>query len=111
MQVIGNHLVTGGSDGRVILYDLASYECLHRICAHDNSITAMHFDERYILSASNDGRIKLWDTRTGDFIRELSMPSEGIWRLAVKDDRVYIFLSRERKTVIEFLTFRPEEVE
>lgn len=110
MQISGNHLVTGGSDGRVILYDLASYECLHRICAHDNSITAIHFDERYIISASNDGRIKLWDTRTGDFIRELSMPCEGVWRIGVRDDRVYILLSRGGKTVLEFLTFRPEEV-
>lgn len=52
-----NVLVTGGSDGRVLVYSLETYECLHKICAHDNSVTSLQFDERFIVSGGNDGYV------------------------------------------------------
>lgn len=55
LQMTNNVLVTGGSDGRVLVYSLETYECLHKICAHDNSVTSLQFDERFIVSGGNDG--------------------------------------------------------
>lgn len=42
--------MTGGSDGRVIIFSLSTFECLHRLCAHDNSVTCLQFDDRFIVS-------------------------------------------------------------
>lgn len=36
-------VVTGGSDGRVLVYDLDKFSCIHRLCAHDNSVTSLQF--------------------------------------------------------------------
>lgn len=60
LDPISNVLVTGGSDGRVIVFSLTTFETIHRLCAHDNSVTCLQFDERFIVTGGNDGRIKLW---------------------------------------------------
>lgn len=109
-QFRGNRLVTGGSDGRLIIFDLSTYECLHRLCAHDNSITSLQFDERFIVSGGMDGRVKLWDTRTGTFIRELTRPGDAVWRIGCRDDRVIILCQRAGRTVLEVLTFKPGDM-
>lgn len=68
LQLTDSVLVTGGSDGRVIVFSLATLECLHRLCAHDNSVTCLQFDDRFIVSGGNDGRVKLFDFKTGQHI-------------------------------------------
>ena len=57
-----NILVSAGSDGRIIVYDLIKAEIRHRIRAHDNSVTSVQFDNRFIISSGNDGQVKLWGT-------------------------------------------------
>lgn len=110
LQLSNDTLVTGGSDGRVIIFDLVNYTCLQRICAHDNSVTCLQYDDRFIVSGGNDGRVKLWDVKTGNFIRELSKPCEAVWRVMFKDDKCAILCKRQGKTVLEVLSFVPEEV-
>ncbi|KAJ8515898.1 hypothetical protein ONZ45_g6745 [Pleurotus djamor] len=63
-------LATGGSDGRVITYDLESRQVLHRIAAHDAPITALQFDENFIVSSGTDGRVRVFATETGKLIRD-----------------------------------------
>ncbi|KAJ9102357.1 hypothetical protein QFC21_002757 [Naganishia friedmannii] len=109
LQLSNDTLVTGGSDGRVIIFDLVNYTCLQRICAHDNSVTCLQFDDRFIVSGGNDGRVKLWDVKTGHFIRELSKPCEAVWRVTFRDDKCAILCKRHGKTVLEVLSFVPEE--
>ncbi|ORX34945.1 WD40-repeat-containing domain protein [Kockovaella imperatae] len=110
LQLCDDRLVTGGSDGRVISFDLASQKGLHRLCAHDNSVTCLQFDHRFIVSGGNDGRVKLWNMQTGKFIRELTKPCDAVWRVAFRDDKCAILLQREGETVLEVITFRPDEV-
>ncbi|KAJ9125733.1 hypothetical protein QFC24_002517 [Naganishia onofrii] len=89
LQLSNDTLVTGGSDGRVIIFDL--------------------FDDRFIVSGGNDGRVKLWDVKTGHFIRELSKPCEAVWRVTFRDDKCAILCKRHGKTVLEVLSFVPED--
>ncbi|PLW47351.1 hypothetical protein PCASD_02538 [Puccinia coronata f. sp. avenae] len=102
-----NVLVTGGSDGRVVIFSLDSFECVHRLCAHDNSVTCLQFDDRFVVTGGNDGRVKLWDFKTGSFIRELAEPCEAVWRITLRDDKAVLFCKREGKTVMEVISFRP----
>ncbi|KAG0145932.1 hypothetical protein CROQUDRAFT_658042 [Cronartium quercuum f. sp. fusiforme G11] len=102
-----NVLVTGGSDGRVVIFSLESFECLHRLCAHDNSVTCLQFDDRFVVTGGNDGRVKLWDFKTGSFIRELAEPCEAVWRITLRDDKAVLLCKREGRTVMEVISFRP----
>ncbi len=80
-------LVTGGSDGRVMIFSLETKQCLHRICAHDNSVTCLQFNDRFIVTGGNDGAAKLWDFTSGTLIREFGQPSERIDKLMCRDDK------------------------
>ncbi|GAA5837862.1 hypothetical protein JCM5353_006448 [Sporobolomyces roseus] len=104
-------LITGGSDGRVIVFDLSTFDTIHRLCAHDNSVTCLQVDERFIVTGGNDGRIKLWDFRTGLLVRELSEPCGAVWRVVFRDDKCVTLCRRDGKTLMDVRTFRPSEEE
>lgn len=111
MDPANNVLVTGGSDGRVIVYNLETYACIHRLCAHDNSVTCLQFDDRFVITGGNDGRVKLWDYRNGRFIRELTPPCESVWRVTFRDDTCVVLCKRGERTVMDVITFTPDESE
>ncbi|GAA5907581.1 F-box/WD repeat-containing protein [Sporobolomyces salmoneus] len=104
-------LVTGGSDGRVIVFDLSTFDTIHRLCAHDNSVTCLQVDERFIVTGGNDGRIKLWDFQTGLLVRELIDPCGAVWRVVFRDDKCVTLCRRDGKTLMDVRTFRPSEEE
>lgn len=97
----GNTLVTGGSDGSVRVWSLEKYACVHRLAAHDNSVTSLQFDETRIVSGGSDGRVKVWDLRTGQLVRELSSPAEAVWRVAFEEEKAVILASRASRTIME----------
>ncbi|BGP47729.1 hypothetical protein JCM10450v2_003594 [Rhodotorula kratochvilovae] len=102
-------LVTAGSDGFVMVFSLATYEPLHRIKAHSQSVTSLQFDERFIVTGGNDGRLKLWDTKTGAFLRDLSEPCDTVWRALVRDDKLVSLSRRDDRILMDVKTFREPE--
>ena len=103
----GNTLVTGGSDGSVRVWSLKSNTPIHRLAAHDNSVTSLQFDDARIVSGGSDGRVKIWDTNTGSLIRELSQPAEAVWRVAFESERCVIMACRGGRTIMEVWEFAP----
>lgn len=101
LQMRGNTLVTGGSDGSVRVWSLEKNACVHRLAAHDNSVTSLQFDETRIVSGGSDGRVKVWDLRTGTLVRELSSPAEAVWRVAFEDEKAVILAMRGTRTIME----------
>lgn len=100
-------LVTGGSDGSVRVWSLISNSPIHRLAAHDNSVTSLQFDDARIVSGGSDGRVKIWDTNTGGLIRELSQPAEAVWRVAFENERCVVMASRGGRTIMEVWDFTP----
>ena len=100
-------LVTGGSDGSVRVWSLETYTPIHRLAAHDNSVTSLQFDDARIVSGGSDGRVKIWDLATGGLIRELSQPAEAVWRVAFESERCVVMASRGGKTIMEVWGFAP----
>ena len=100
-------LVTGGSDGSVRVWSLDTHAPIHRLAAHDNSVTSLQFDNARIVSGGSDGRVKVWDRRTGALVRELSQPAEAVWRVAFEDERCVVLASRQQRTVMEVWDFAP----
>ncbi|KAL9934143.1 hypothetical protein V8E36_007225 [Tilletia maclaganii] len=109
LQLRDDVLVSGGSDGRVIVFSLRTNECIHRLCAHDNSVTSLQFDDRFIVTGANDGRVKVWDFRTGLLLRELVdvTPGAVVWKVSFKDDKVVALYTRDDKTIMDIISFRP----
>ena len=103
----GDTLVTGGSDGSVRVWSLISNQPIHRLAAHDNSVTSLQFDDARIVSGGSDGRVKIWDTTTGCLIRELSQPAEAVWRVAFESERCVVMASRGNRTIMEVWDFTP----
>lgn len=94
-------LVTGGSDGSVRVWSLATYQAIHRLAAHDNSVTSLQFDNTRIVSGGSDGRVKVWDLKTGVPVRELSSPAEAVWRVVFEEEKAVIMASRGGRTIME----------
>jgi F-box and WD-40 domain protein CDC4 len=97
----GNTLVTGGSDGSVRVWSLEKMAPIHRLAAHDNSVTSLQFDDTRIVSGGSDGRVKVWDLKTGQLVRELSQPAEAVWRVAFEEEKCVVMASRTDRTIME----------
>jgi F-box and WD-40 domain protein CDC4 len=118
LQLSGNTLVSGGSDGCLRVWDLQHFECTQQISAHDNSVTCLQFDDRRMMSAGNDGRIKLWDIKQGRLIRNFTLPAKTVWKIQFTDTKAVVLMQRRRslnsdegKTVMEVHDFDIDEEE
>lgn len=94
-------LVTGGSDGSVRVWSLSDYQPIHRLAAHDNSVTSLQFDNTRIVSGGSDGRVKVWDLKKGTLVRELSTPAEAVWRVVFEEEKAVIMAARGGRTIME----------
>ncbi|KIM55986.1 hypothetical protein SCLCIDRAFT_17245 [Scleroderma citrinum Foug A] len=102
-------LATGGSDGRVITFSLHDYSPLQRIAAHDSSVTSLQFDSNFLITAGNDGRVRMYETQSGVHVTDLSERSESVWKVACKHGTCAIMCRRAGATVMEIWSFRPKE--
>ena len=45
---------------------------------HLSAVTSLQFTDNFVVTSSDDGTVKLWDLKTGDFVRNLvELPSGG----------------------------------
>lgn len=103
----GDTLVTGGSDGSVRVWSLEKMCPIHRLAAHDNSVTSLQFDDSRVVSGGSDGRVKIWDLKTGHLVRELIAQGEAVWRVAFEDEKCVALALRHGRTVMEVRTRPP----
>jgi len=107
LQMRGNTLVTGGSDGSVRIWSLSAMAPIHRLAAHDNSVTSLQFDDTRVVSGGSDGRVKVWDLKTGHLVRELSQPADAVWRVAFEEEKCVVMASRSNRTIMEVSAVGP----
>lgn len=109
LQLTPHTLVTGGADGRVLAFALPDLRVHTRIAAHDSSVTSLQFDEQFLVTGGNDGRVRLFDVGTGAYVRDITAPSETVWKIVFRREVCAIMCRRAGKTTVEIWSFRPRE--
>lgn len=75
-------------DRSIAVWDMTSQTeiALRRVLVgHRAAVNVVDFDEKYIVSASGDRTIKVWNTSTCEFVRTLSGHKRGIACLQYRD--------------------------
>ena len=110
LQLVGNSLITGGSDGQVISFSLSpTYSLVQRLAAHEGSITTLHAGDRFLVTGSSYGTARLFrfNRHTGlcEYVRELTEPSDVVWKIAFSWETCVVLCRRQGRLVIEIWSF------
>lgn len=65
-------LVTGSSDSDLLIWDIHTYEPIHRLRKHTGGVLDVALDAKHIVSCSKDSRIIVWDRKTFEPVGVLS---------------------------------------
>ena len=95
-----DHLVSAAADSSLRIWDPESGQCKHILSAHTGAITCFHHDGDKVISGS-DGTLKMWNVRTGQFIRDLLTDLSGVWQVKFNERRCVAAVQRDSITYIE----------
>jgi F-box/WD-40 domain protein 7 len=63
------------------VWDITTGHCLHTLKGsnkHQSAVTSLQFTDNFVVTSSDDGSVKLWDLKTGEFVRNLvNLDSSG----------------------------------
>jgi len=70
------HLISGGWDAQIILWDLQTGKSLRTFTGHEDKVYKLSVspDHTQLLSASADGSVRLWTIETGELVRTYNVP-------------------------------------
>lgn len=84
----GAQIITGGGDGRVLVWDGASGTQVAELAGHRGGVTAVAMtpDGTQIITGEVDGRVLVWDRASGTQIAELAGHISTVQAMAVTPD-------------------------
>jgi len=86
------------------MWNASTGKMLHVLAGHTGAITCFMFDSDKIVSGS-EGTLKLWDAKTGAFIRNLCTDLLGAWRVGIDGQRCVAAVLRDNVTWFEVRDF------
>jgi WD40 repeat protein len=97
----GKYLLSGGEDGAIRVYEVATNKLIRRFAAHTRQIQSVVFspDKNYILSGSTDKTVKLWNVQTGHNVATINA-KVSIYSVAFSPDGRYIAACGGQKLMI-----------
>lgn len=99
-----NYIVSAAADASLRIWDANSHDLKHILGAHGGAITCFAHDETKVVSGS-DGSLKLWDIRTGKFVRDLVAGINSVWQVVFRDNVLVAATNRGGNTVFEVFDF------
>lgn len=108
----GKEIVSGGSDGKVILWDMNSLSKKIEKCGIPNMVLCHDYiqDSNIIISSSNDSKIIVWNLKSASKVKELighvdwvrciaTGNKKNIFSSGGSDGRINIWYIQDRKTM------------
>ncbi|ORX41010.1 hypothetical protein BD324DRAFT_640711 [Kockovaella imperatae] len=102
-----NYLVSAAADGCLRVWDQNNGDLKHILASHTGAITCFQHDETKVISGS-DGALKLWDIRTGAYIRDLVVGITSVWQVSYHDNILVAASNRGGSTVFDIFDFGSE---
>ncbi|KAI9357799.1 WD40-repeat-containing domain protein [Pilaira anomala] len=81
LGLTSQYLVSAAADSILRVWSPDTGICNHALSGHGNSITCFQHDDHKVISGS-EGGLKMWDIKTGKFIRDLITEVDCVWRVA-----------------------------
>ncbi|GAA5802299.1 hypothetical protein HPULCUR_007762 [Helicostylum pulchrum] len=81
LGLTNKYLVSAAADSILRVWSPDTGICNHALSGHGNSITCFQHDDQKVISGS-EGGLKMWDIKTGKFIRDLITEVDCVWRVA-----------------------------
>jgi F-box and WD-40 domain protein CDC4 len=103
-----DYLVSAAADSTLRIWNPDTGKCQHVLSAHTGAITCFQHNENMVLSGS-DGTLKMWDVRTGEFVRDVLHGLSGVWQIKFDERRCVAAVQRNGVTWIDVLTFGEED--
>ncbi|KAF2178332.1 WD repeat-containing protein pop1 [Zopfia rhizophila CBS 207.26] len=97
-------LVSAAADSTLRIWDPENGQCKSTLCAHTGAITCFQHDGQKVISGS-DRTLKMWNVRTGEFVKDLLTDLSGVWQVKFNERRCVAAVQRNNMTYIEVLDF------
>ncbi len=97
------YFVAGFKDGDIVLYAQHPFREMWSIKnAHKGAVNALLFTDNSekIISAGEDGKVKVWDFHKGYQVMELYQSKQKISDLAFSEDEKYLIITLEQKVLV-----------
>lgn len=109
LELSDGYLVSAAADATLRVWDPITGENHSKLKGHNSAITCFQHDSLRIVSGS-ERMLKLWDIKTGKFVRDLLTDiTGGIWQVSFDPDRCVAAVQKHRndleETYIEILDF------
>ncbi|WWC92287.1 uncharacterized protein L201_007241 [Kwoniella dendrophila CBS 6074] len=101
-----NYLVSAAADASLRVWNPETLEVRHVLASHGGAITCFQHDETKVVSGS-DGALKLWDIKTGTYIRDLVVGISSVWQVAFNGNLLVAASNRGGQTVFDVFNFAP----
>lgn len=95
-----DRLVSAAADSTLRIWDPENGQCKSRLCAHTGAITCFQHDGQKVISGS-DRTLKMWNVKTGDFVKDLLTDLSGVWQVKFNERRCVAAVQRNSMTYIE----------
>ncbi|RFU35385.1 hypothetical protein B7463_g940, partial [Scytalidium lignicola] len=103
IKVHGSKLVTSDTSGCICIWLLGdSPSMTYRLETHPSNVISLDFHGWRVVSAGNEGSIKLTDVVNGELLGNLGKDAEVVWKVAfLGENKVISVLRREMKVAME----------
>lgn len=96
------HLLSGGDDSMVKLWDYQTKQCLYTFDGHNDNISAVAFHPELpiLISAGEDGKVNVWNSITFELETNLNYGLDRAWAIHAVKNSNYVALAYDEATVV-----------